>query len=922
MSPNSFRRDNDAVGGVLSFGVAGIIFIASLATVLTVSRTSTTGTTVADPQNGASLSVKAVDLANIVAGTSGYTVGSQGPPNATNDWVNNPDAVSRFGLLDPAVPGQFSYAKFDNLRRAPFTADSHDGYVNYPEARASLGLDTSGLGFHIRAWPDLSKVMRDLDAGKKFDAGLRISYLAHMQDFNDQIVYGNTPYTIRLCILVEDMQGHPTTLQSIDPNAVIHLGSGMTPDEAGNTGATHMPGFNVTGVEPLNTDLSQPPDGVPDAVCVSHLGLAPNSSGFTYGAATITGGSALWDPLGYNDYVSGSYSGTNFCPFSPEMYDNNPNDNANRNTNADGHIMLTSGVPVRQMVVRIQPFGGIASSCGNSDPGLSDPGLAMTPTPTCTAAVVNGLKVYTVATSVRNDGQTATQFHAVFQVQPTSGPQFQQSSNTYLVQPGATVPIKMTFPASKAAWCASGTVLTVILYDTTIRLLSVTKTLSTSVTHSSGTTPTYALYVDTAQPYYLTTQAPTLVAGAPEWSSSKKGNVTFQVWNQAMTTKIWESSAYENQQAAKSITMPNPLAAGNYTVRACSHKMGSPASNCAALNNGLPIAEAYENLTVSATTIARFTPRSANASPGYPYAASPEATSETAMLDSMFLNFCPYYYDSNVYDVSYAAANHFSPVEAPPAYTPRCVGHFVGPHVGSVYPDVGPTLNNDLPTILATEPDPAHAGELRPKYLDVLVVGSDVDHEAMSSWTAENATRNWVLAGGHLIVFGSTAQDVTWLDPIFQSGIASSNGGLYTPDLDHPLLHTPYSINYVAYAKPPNAWDLDPTAQAHFTNVVVDANGNEVLTLSDPAAFGDGRVVLTGWLPYNLLGQPGAAQTTEAKHFIANMVLISYQDLFLDYGPKIPAGVNVVPATRLALVNHPQLGLVPVTLLLYVFPSA
>jgi hypothetical protein len=212
---------------------------------------------------------------------------------------------------------------------------------------------------------------------------------------------------------------------------------------------------------------------------------------------------------------------------------------------------------------------------------------------------------------------------------------------------------------------------------------------------------------------------------------------------------------------------------------------------------------------------------------------------------------------------------------------------------------------------------------MRAKYLDVLVVGSDFDHNAMSKQASKEAVKAWVWAGGHLVVFGaSNTTDATWLDPIFRAGITSSSTGLYAPDLDHPLLHTPYPIAYASYGKPDSYWVLSPEAQQSFTNVVVDGQSSkQVLTVSDPAAFGLGRIVLTGWKPYNLLGAPGTAQTTEAQHLLANMVLIGYQDLFIDYGPHIPANVNVVPASRSAWMVHPDLGPIAMSLVVYVFPQ-
>jgi hypothetical protein len=183
--------------------------------------------------------------------------------------------------------------------------------------------------------------------------------------------------------------------------------------------------------------------------------------------------------------------------------------------------------------------------------------------------------------------------------------------------------------------------------------------------------------------------------------------------------------------------------------------------------------------------------------------------------------------------------------------------------------------------------------------------------------------RDWVLAGGHLVVFGSKVQNVAWLTPLFQSGIVSSSNGLSTPDVDHPLLHDPFPLGYASYGTPATVWNLNQapsgTQQAStlFTNVVDDGAGNAVLTLSNSGSFGTGRIVLTGWTAFNL-----SAGQTEARHLTANMVMMSYQDLFLDYGPPIPANVNVVPASRVAWVQDPTLGPIAMSLVIYVFPQS
>jgi hypothetical protein len=323
------------------------------------------------------------------------------------------------------------------------------------------------------------------------------------------------------------------------------------------------------------------------------------------------------------------------------------------------------------------------------------------------------------------------------------------------------------------------------------------------------------------------------------------------------------------------------------------------------------VAQTAESLLVVAQAPERFTPAvPAFPSSGYPFPASPEAIAEVALLDGLYEGFCPFYFNSTL----------LSPLPSPPVHAVRCPA-LVGPHVGRVFPDVQGALNDELPLMLAIEPDPDYPGSMRTSFLDVLVVGSNVDHTAMSKPASQEAVKAWVLAGGHLVVMGSTAQEVAWLAPIFQAGISASSGGMFVPDSDHPLLRVPYDLPIDDYAAATSAWTLDAEFRPYFTSVVGDALGNDLLAVSNPGAFGSGRIVLSGWTPHQILPLGDPAQDTEARHLLVNLVLIGYQDLFLDYGPPLPDGQSVVPATRLVIIDHPDLGPVPVNLVVYVFRS-
>lgn len=885
-----FAQDRrGSIGPMLAFLVAIVIFMASVGTVLLVTRQSSSRAR-AEPSQAAAMGVQAGALAGVLIDSPGFAVGG-------SDWASTPDSLQRLGLADSGNPGTLDYQKLDSLRRAGLDANATDGYVNYPEAVASLGLP-AGAGFHIRTWPNLAQARDTIDSGSPFNASLRMAYMAHMQGFLSQYNLGTGTYTIRMCLYVLDLSGTPVNLAALDPLALVRIQPGGTPDEPGFGAAHHLPMVNITAATPLNADLDG--NGVNDAVCINFQGLSVDSVGYTYGQASLLGSVLAWNPFTYNDYVSGTFAATNFYPFSGEMFDGNPNDNAARNTNADGHMVLTAGKPIRQMVVRLQPLGGLCGAgCGGG--GAQDPGLAMTPPPTCTSSLVNGVKTYTIGTTVRNDGNSTTQFWGNIQVHSSGGASLvAQNTNTFLVPPGATTALQATIPANTAL-CPAGALVSIAVYDPNQKLLYANSTLSGTTVASGGSTPPYSMWADTyAAGYSLTGASPKITFAVPGASGGNRANtVAVQLWDSTMTVLLYQDLAaatgVKNGNAITYTKLPANLAAAGYVVRVVSYN--------AVVTN--VIAEARENLLMVNSPPPAFVPVVPAPPPGaYPYLASDAAALEVGMLQSMFQGFCPYYDDSTT----------ASPMASPPAYQPRC-DRLVGPALGSVYPDVQNTLNNDLPNMLATEPDPDHAGALRPKYLDVLVVGSDVDQTAMSKPAAQLAVKNWTMAGGHLVVFGSTVQDVNWLQPLFQSGIASSSEGISTPDLDSPLLHTPYDLDVDHFAMPDSAWVLDTGALTHFTNVVVDGSGHQILTLSDPADFGFGRIALSAWKPA-VLAQANADQ---ARHLIANLVFLGYQDLYLDYGPQLPADTSVVPYERTAVVHDPRLGDVTLTVAVYVY---
>lgn len=224
------------------------------------------------------------------------------------------------------------------------------------------------------------------------------------------------------------------------------------------------------------------------------------------------------------------------------------------------------------------------------------------------------------------------------------------------------------------------------------------------------------------------------------------------------------------------------------------------------------------------------------------------------------------------------------------------------------------TPNDDVPTL---------------DTYNVLVIGSNVDQNALTSAGVKYAIRDWVLAGGYLMVLGSDQSESHWLEPVFNVALQGAGGGIGTPDSGHPLLGTPNGLDYLGFENHGQAWSYSPPENAEsFTHVVV-AGSDDVLAASNPGAFGDGRILLTAWAPYNLTGTGATgdcapaslASTCQGLQFIHNALTLSFLALNIDYGPPLPStGSTVGSSGRVATVYHPELEVdVEIGVQLYVF---
>src|ERR1051326_388619 len=218
---------------------------------------------------------------------------------------------------------------------------------------------------------------------------------------------------------------------------------------------------------------------------------------------------------------------------------------------------------------------------------------------------------------------------------------------------------------------------------------------------------------------------------------------------------------------------------------------------------------------------------------------------------------------------------------------------------GDVYPDIKAYLSANLPARLSQ--------------YDIIVVGSGVDHSAMTADAVKNGFRDWVLAGGTLVVLGSSSQNYQWIQPLFALGESTANGAPTAPDVNHPILKQPWDLDWTRYDNHGLTWDIKDSGQgAHFNDFihVITQGTEDVLAVSKEGAFGSGRIILTTYMPREIATTLGQ---TEATHFFENIALFAdHTDLYLDYGGEIPGDLLVSVAVRESWLWDSTLGQVPV----------
>ncbi len=537
------------------------------------------------------------------------------------------------------------------------------------------------------------------------------------------------------------------------------------------------------------------------------------------------------------------------------------------------------------------------STGDGDDPSLTPPSVSA---PTCT--LDGSGKTYTLAATVENTGTQPTQFSAFITIDPPSGSKRTEWAHGPIVAASGTTVLQTTVPVDKD-YCKASAKITFDVWDPSQRWATATTTIAIDV---GGTEHTRDLIIDASKSQY--TEGATVVLAYDGTGLGNNDALAFTLLNETLAV----------------VTGPHGFTAGNNNLR--SIQVGDVTAGTRAFNTGgpLPAGSYTATLTDGTVTVTEQVHIFASGSEPGNFAASGAsgtsgltagAITEITFLHDLVERFCPFEYDDSATKLVPDRTGDPSPT-----HTERCS---FSPRFqdGDVIPDQKDVMNDELPLrLLDANGDPTFT------YVTMLVVGSNVDHQVMTSASAKHAVRDWVLGGGTLVVFGSSEQTVQWLQPIFHAGIQSSSGGVATPDADHPLLVVSDTLDYDGYSSHGKVWDLKESGGSSsadkFTDVVEDGAGDAILTISDPGAYGKGTVILSTWMPYDLFGD-GSDPGLEGAKLTNNILMQGYRGLFLDYGPSLPSGQLVVPASGKAQIFHPELNrLVSLDITLFVFKQS
>jgi hypothetical protein len=198
--------------------------------------------------------------------------------------------------------------------------------------------------------------------------------------------------TIEVCFITFDNEDN--VLQSLPGNTSISVdlytdSESLLEDQVNTYGTSFIPIGQTSA--PVNRDILNS-DGVDDSYCVTQAFENPVNHEYTYTPATITS-DLDWLPIRYNDQNNIDFVDLDIAfPYSSEWFDAIPGNEAERNTNSDGHIIMNAERPDRRLLIVSQldiNLPQYAVVFGDSTPTTGEYTLSTVPNALTPAEIIN-----------------------------------------------------------------------------------------------------------------------------------------------------------------------------------------------------------------------------------------------------------------------------------------------------------------------------------------------------------------------------------------------------------------------------------------------------------------------------------------------------------------------------------------------------
>lgn len=227
---------------------------------------------------------------------------------------------------------------------------------------------------------------------------------------------------------------------------------------------------------------------------------------------------------------------------------------------------------------------------------------------------------------------------------------------------------------------------------------------------------------------------------------------------------------------------------------------------------------------------------------------------------------------------------------------------------------------------------------------DLILIGTDVDHDQLTPLAGP--IRDWVMAGGKLLMLGTSGSEGTsatpdWLEPLISQGTPVSN----VPADDHPIFKSHYRLAPDQFK---GSASFTFVENGIMDNVLPHDGQGSYLALSRCGSLGSGFVARLSTteaenLMYHDYGStfqcapaPGALRmemclensdaefvaAEPAEAVLQNAIAYGHlQDIYMDLGPPIPPQTETAHAMRIISFDHPVHGSVPMQVHLFAWKT-